>query len=317
LPAVEEIAQTKTGLRHLRLMAALTELEPLDANRQVGVGPLYNEPESWGLDRQGLFNDLDALQERGWIWFERSGAGIQTVVMVQPGVDAAEEFSQLKGNRRRRAQEIRDAVLNWLYDLHLAGVESSGISDFLASPNNQYLGDPYSEDELERAVSWLMAEEYIDGIETFNGELARPEITIKGMRVIETEQSVNKALTSAGMTVNEINISDSQGVNVAVASSNVTQSNTLTQDQIELMKRILGSVRSMLNPMVVGVTEDVAAVAQTIADEVDEEIHSSGPSAGKVKALLLKLTELAATGTVQGGVDALSVMMQQGISGIS
>ncbi|MBD1540614.1 hypothetical protein HC749_20945 [Arthrobacter sp. S13_S34] len=317
MPAVEEIAQTKTGLRHLRLMAAFTELEPLDANRQVGVGQLYNEPESWGLDRQGLSNDLDALQERGWIWFERSGAGIQTVVMVQPGVDAAEEFSQLKGNRRRRAQEIRDAVLNWLYDLHLAGVEASGISDFLASPNNQYLGDPYSEDELERAVSWLMAEEYIDGIETFNGELARPEITIKGMRVIETEQSVNKALTSAGMTVNEINISDSQGVNVAVASSNVTQSNTLTQDQIELMERILGSVRSMLNPMVVGVTEDVAAVAQTIADEVDEEIHSSAPSAGKVKALLLKLTELAATGTVQGGVDALSVMMQQGISGIS
>lgn len=317
MPAVEEIAQTKTGLRHLRLMAALTELEPLDANRQVGVGPLYKEPESWGLDRQGLSNDLDALQERGWIWFERSGAGIQTVVMVQPGVDAAEEFSQLKGNRRRRAQEIRDAVLNWLYDLHLAGVEASGISDFLASPNNQYLGDPYSEDELERAVSWLMAEEYIDGIETFNGELARPEITIKGMRVIETEQSVNKALTSAGMTVNEINISDSQGVNVAVASSNVTQSNTLTQGQIELMERILGSVRAMLNPMVVGVTEDVAAVAQTIADEVDEEIHSSAPSAGKVKALLLKLTELAATGTVQGGVDALSVMMQQGISGIS
>jgi hypothetical protein len=96
MPAVEEIAQTNSGLRHLRLMAALTELEPLDANRQVGVGTLYKEPERWGLDRQGLTNDLDALQERGWIWFERSAAGIQRVVMVQPGVDAAEEFSQLK-----------------------------------------------------------------------------------------------------------------------------------------------------------------------------------------------------------------------------
>jgi hypothetical protein len=298
-------------------MAALNELEPLDSNRQVGVGTLYKEPERWGLDKQGISNDLEALQERGWIWFERAVAGIQTVVVVQPGVDAAEEFGQLKGNRRRRAQEIRDAVLNWLYDLYLGGDEASGITDFLASPSNQYFGDPYSEDELERAATWLMAEEYVDGIATFNGELARPEITTKGIRVIETEQSVNKALTSAGMTVNEINISDSQGVNVAVASSNVTQSNTLTPGQIDQIEKILGSVRAILNPMAIGVTDDVAAAAQTIAGEVEEEIHSSAPSAGKVKALLLKLTELAATGTVQGGVDALNSMMQQGINGIA
>jgi len=296
-------------------MAALTELEPLDSNRQVGVGTLYMEPERWGLDKQGISNDLETLQDRGWIWFERTAAGIQTVVVVQPGVDAAEEFSRLKGDRRRRAQEIRDAVLNWLYDLYLGGDTASGITDFLASPSNQYFGDPYSEDELERAATWLMAEEYIDGIATFGG-LARPEIATKGIRVIETEQSVNKALTSAGMTVNEINISDSQGVNVAVASSNVTQSNTLTQAQIDQIEKILGSVRVMLNPMVIGVTDDVAAEAQNIAGEVDEEIHSSAPSVGKVKALLLKLTELAATGTVQGGVDALNAMMQQGINGI-
>jgi hypothetical protein len=110
------------------------------------------------------------------------------------------------------------------------------------------------------------------------------------------------------MTVHELNISDSQGLNVAVASSNVTQSNTLSPGQIDQLERILGSVRAMLNPMVIGVTQAAAAAAQTIADEVDEEIHSSAPSAGKVKALLLKLTELAATGTVQGGVDAVLVV---------
>ncbi|MFF1254928.1 hypothetical protein ACFVYC_20870 [Pseudarthrobacter sp. NPDC058329] len=315
--AVEDIAQTSTGLRHLRLMAALTELEPLDSNRQVGVGTLYNEPERWGLDKQGISNDLEALQGRGWIWFERAGAGIQTVVVVQPGVDAADEFGQLRGNRRRRTQAVRDAVLNWLYDLYLGGDEASGISDFLTSESNQYFGDPYSGDELERAATWLMAEEYIDGIETFSGELARPEITTKGIRVIEAEQSVNKALTSAGMTVNEINISDSQGVNVAVASSNVTQSNTLSKGQIDQLEKVIGSVRALLNPMVLGVTEDVAEAAQAITGEVEEEIHSSAPSAGTVKTLLLKLMELAATGTVQGGVDALNAIMQQGIDGMS
>ncbi|MBT2586462.1 hypothetical protein [Arthrobacter sp. ISL-95] len=317
MPAVEEIAQTSTGLRHLILMSALTELKPVDSNRQVGVELLYKEPERWGFDKQVISNDLEALQERGWIWFERSLVGIQTVVIVQAGVDAAEDFSQLKGNRRRRAQEIRDAVLNWLYDLYLQGVEASGISDFLTSPSNQYLGDQYSEEELGRAATWLLTEDYIEGIETFGGELARPAITTKGIRVIETEQSVNKALTSAGMTVNEINISDSQGVNVAVASSNVRQSNTLTQGQIDQIEKVLGSVRAMLNPMVIGASEEVTMEAQTIVREVEDEIHSEAPSTGKVKALLLKLTELAATGTVQGGVDALNAMMQQGISGLN
>ncbi len=297
-------------------MVALTELNPLDSNRQVGVDVLFKEPDRWGLDKQAISNDLEALQERGWIWFERSLVGIQTVVIVQNGVDAAEDFGQLKGNRRRRVQEIRDAVLNWLYDLYVQGVEASGISDFLTSPSNQYFGDQYSEGELGRAATWLLTEGYVDGIETFGGELARPGITTKGIRVIETEQSVNKALTSAGMTVNEINISDSQGVNVAVASSDVRQTNSLTQGQIDQVEKILGSVRAMLNPMVIGASEEVTMEAQTIVREVEDEIHSESPSTGKVKALLLKLTELAATGTVQGGVDALNAMMQQGISGL-
>lgn len=116
--------------------------------------------------------------------------------------------------------------------------------------------------------------------------------------------------------MNKVTISDSRGVNVAVASSNVVQSNTLTQGQIEQVERILGSVRAMLNPMVLGVTEGVTSEAQNVANQMEEEIHSPAPSTGKVKALMLKLIDLAATGTVQGRVDALTVMMQQGIAGM-
>jgi hypothetical protein len=142
LPAVEEIAQSNTGLRHLRIMTALTELEPLDSNRQVGVSPLYKDSERFGLDRQGLSSDLDALQDRGWIWFERSAAGIGTVIVAQPGVDAAEEFKELKNNPRRRVQEIRDAILNWLYDLYLGDDHARVLATFSLATGHTSSGTP-------------------------------------------------------------------------------------------------------------------------------------------------------------------------------
>jgi hypothetical protein len=314
MPEVESLAQSPSGQRQLRLMVALTELEPLDSDHQVDIDPLYKDAASWGLEAVTIDNDLEASKAKGWVRFWPDLGGIGTVVVDQPGIDAASAFKSLRNNPRRRAQEIRDAVLNWLYDQHLSGSHPSGVADFLTSSYGQYLGDPYTQEELSRASKWLQDEQYIDGIKTFGGGLARPNITTKGIRVIENEQSVNRALVSAGVTVNKVTISDSQGVNVAVASSNVTQSNTLTQGQIEQVERVLGSVRAMLNPMVLGVTEGVTTEAQIVANQVEEEIHSPAPSTSKVKALMLKLIDLAATGTVQGGVDALTVMMQQGIT---
>lgn len=316
MPAVEEIAQSNTGLRHLRIMTALTELEQLDSNRQVGVSPLYKDSERFGLDRQGLSSDLDALQDRGWIWFERSAAGIGTVIVAQPGVDAAEEFKELKNNPRRRVQEIRDAILNWLYDLYLGDDHAAGISDFLTSDRAHFFGEPYTEGEFTRAVRWLRDEEYVKGIGAFGGELVRPELTAKAIRTIETGKSVNELLTSAGVNVTEVHVQGSSGVNVAVDSSNVTQSNTLTQGQIDQVEKMLGSVRAMLTPSTAGVSDDVAAQAEVITGQLEEEIKSSAPQPTVVKALGLRLMELAATGTVQGVVDALNTVIAQGINGI-
>ncbi|MFE4834492.1 hypothetical protein ACFRAU_07400 [Arthrobacter sp. NPDC056691] len=96
----------------------------------------------------------------------------------------------------------------------------------------------------------------------------------------------------------------------------MTQSNTLTQSQIEEVEGTVGSVCAPLNPAVIGDSEEVAAEAQGVADEIQSEIESAAPNSGKVKALPLKLVELAATGTVQSGIDALNTLTQQGIAGM-
>ena len=190
----------------------------------------------------------------------------------------------------------------------------SALSDFLAAAQSHYLSDPYSQGELYRAAGWLLEEEYITGHKLSGGELARPSITPKGTRVVEAEESVNQALSAAGHTQNNVTITDSQSINVSLQSSNVSQSNSLTEWQVEAVERILGSVRAMLNPPVLGVTEEVAVEAKVVADEVDQEVHSPTPDRGRLKALLFKLVDLAATGTTQGGVDALTAMMQQGVA---
>lgn len=316
LSVVASLAQSRTGQRQLRLLQALTELEPLDNHHQVHVRPLRADSERWGLDAGAITSDLRYLQSLGMVECFESVAGINNVFVKQPGLDTVEEFRELRSNLRRRAQELRDIVLNWLYDEQLSGGKVKVLNDFLNSPRNQYLGDPFTEEELWRAGKWLLDQEYIDGMRAYGNILARPIVTTKGINVIETEQSVNKALNAAGVTMNNVTITGSQSVNVAVGSNNVTQSNSLTQGQIEQVEKILGSVRAMLNPAVIGVTQEVATEAQTAADEVEQEIHSPAPDGGKVKALLMKLADLAATGTVQGGVDALNALMQQGIAGI-
>ncbi|MEQ4567214.1 hypothetical protein [Paenarthrobacter sp. CAP02] len=315
MSTVESLVQTTSGLRHLQLLSGLVDWLPLSGERQVDVSELYTLAKLEERPRESVTSDLEALQEHRWIWFEKPGGGIDSVVVTQAGIDAAEDFKTLRTDPRRRVKEIRDAVLNWLYDEQLKGANVFGISDFLKSSKNHFLGEPYSEEELARASNWLIDEEYIDGTKTWGAELLRPTITTRGSKVIEAEQSVNKALDAAGVT-NNVTITGSQAVNVALQSSNVTQSNSMTRGQVEVVERILGSVRAMLNPMVLGVSDDVTTEAQNIANEVDGEIHSPAPDAAKVRALLLKLVDLAATGAVQGDVDALNAMMQQGINGI-
>lgn len=312
MSAVESLAQTTSGLRQLQLISTLVESEPLDNNGQVGVGALYEGAKNRGAARNSVTHDLEALQNSGWLWFERSAAGIQTVVLKQPGVDAAEEFEALKTNPRFRSRQIRKAVLNWLYDLHVQGGEASRVTDFLTSPSNEHFGERYTADELDRAVELLLDQKYMEAISTFDGGSALPTITSKGIDLVETGETA----TSSAPGGDIYNIHNSGALNLAPRSTNATQSITMTQGQVKQIEETLESLRLMLSPQFIGVTDEVAAEAQAILGDVDEEIHAEAPSGGKVKDWFMKLVDLAATGTVQAGVNALEAVVQQGINGI-
>lgn len=278
MSAVESIAQTVAGLRHLQLISALIETEPLDRQGQVGVGKFYDEAKIKGIARHNVTNDLEALRDQDWIWFEASSAGIQTVNLKQPGIDVAQEFDALRRDRRRRVRELRKELLNWLYDLYLDGRQAKEMDYFLTTSKNKYFGDPYTPKEIEREAVWLLTEGLIAGSQSFDPGLASPTITNKGIAVMEQDSSPAPAPRGGDI----YNIHNTGALNWAHNSSKVTQSNTLTQPQVEQVERTLGSVRAMLNPQFIGVTEDVAAEGQVIIGEVEAEIHSSAPNGGFV-----------------------------------
>lgn len=99
MPEVESLAQSPSGQRQLRLMVALTELEPLDADHQTDIDPLYKDAERWGLEAETIDSDLEALKAKGWVRFWSDLGGIGTVVVDQPGIDAA-SGSSLSGTTR-------------------------------------------------------------------------------------------------------------------------------------------------------------------------------------------------------------------------
>ncbi|MGN7149306.1 hypothetical protein ACTHQ6_09980 [Arthrobacter sp. SAFR-179] len=294
----------------MQLIATLVDFEHLDGNRQVGVGELYEDAVSRGLPRQSVTGDLQELQTRGWLWFEPSLAGIQTVTLNQAGVDVAEEFKALRSDPRRRTRQIREDVRSWLYDLYVRGEEASGITDFLTSPANQHFGDPYTEAELDRAAEWLLDEKHIEGILTFSGDLARPTITNKGISIVDNG-------TPAGDSGRgHITIHNSGAFNWSHNSSNVTQSNNLTQGQVDQVSEMLKTVIPLIASDLVRVSSETVAEAEAVADEIQQEIQSASAQPSRIKELAYKLVELAGTGGVQVGMSAVNSVVQQGIAGM-
>ncbi|WP_066299485.1 hypothetical protein [Arthrobacter luteolus] len=308
---VESLIESKQGQRQLRLLEVLAET--MDSGHRADTQAMEDDPGRWDFSEESLKSDLRAMKTWGWLIFEENHGGIGSVDIYQPGLDAVSAYKDLKSNPIRKMLHLRDVVLAWLYGQGALDVHVSAISDFLESGHNQYLGSPYSHKDVMRAADWLLQEEYIEGFKIFGGEIARPKPTPKGMRIVESEESVNQTPRVAGNTHNNINIQDSNSVNVAFQSSRVQQSSVLSQSQVQQVERALSSVRAMLNPDVLGVTSEDAAEARSIAEKADLEVHAETPDRGKVKALLGKLAELAATGTVQGAVDALISILQQAI----
>ena len=102
-----------------------------------------------------MTGDFESLQQREWLWFERSVAGIDEVVLTQTGLDVIEEFEELGSSPQKRAMAARDHMLRWLYDCYREGNPSPVIDRFFDSEFVNFYGAAFIEADIERAGDWL------------------------------------------------------------------------------------------------------------------------------------------------------------------
>lgn len=299
---VESLIQSQSGLRQLRLVEVLSGLAPVDDHHQVDIEALENDPGQYGFSTASIESDLEVMKGWGWVDFWASFGGIGSVILKQDGLDVAKEYRTFMKNKVRRNKACRDAYLRWLYE----GDDAPG--DFHSECT--FYGSPYSEQELKDAKNWLDEEGFIVGKKTADNDIYYAEITSKGTRAVESGRSVNDwHLGGISMTDRSINITGSNNVNVAQDSSNVTQSNTLTQEQLGKITDVIESYRALSGAL--NLPEEQLEAAETLVGEIEEETADVNADPGKIRKALERLTGIVAEYGAKGVSTAVIGVIEQ------
>jgi hypothetical protein len=120
--------------RQIRLLEYLVDASTA-SSYYVGLPDWVSDPRSEAY--AAAVTDLDLFEDSGFVSVSRTLAGPPHVHLLAPGVARVEEVRALRGERRERNQQVRDALLHWLHDCHLVGVDYPGTSDFVRSPFGQ------------------------------------------------------------------------------------------------------------------------------------------------------------------------------------
>jgi hypothetical protein len=129
------------------------------------LSALYNGDEEAALARR----DVTALGELGLVRpVTGGGPSLATVqASITPaGRARAAELTAGQRDRSGRQWACRSALLWWLYDVDAVETmkRSKTWDGFLADTRSSYFGDPFSEQEVDRAAAWLYRHKLIDGV---------------------------------------------------------------------------------------------------------------------------------------------------------
>ncbi|MEQ4567216.1 hypothetical protein [Paenarthrobacter sp. CAP02] len=113
------------------------------------------------------------------------------------------------------------------------------------------------------------------------------------------------------MTDRSINITGSQNVNVAQDSSNVTQSNTLTQEQLGKITDVIESYRALSSAL--NLPEEQLEAAETLVGEIEEETADVNGEPGKIRQALERLTGIVAEYGAKGVSTAVISVIEQAL----
>lgn len=275
----------------------------------VDLGPLFGDKDAG--EQRNVAAGLEELERRGWLalhktmdWDSWSGSLLPT------GADFAEQVQQHRGDTVGRRRAARDAILQWLYNAKAAGTASPVLTTTSLGSYGLYYGHPFTEQEVADAAVWLREQGYLRGSASSGGGIPRPTIAAVGEQVVEDGRSVNdRAPATADVPAVAINVTGSQGVNIAANSPGATQSVTLTKDQRQQILTVADALQAMAPSL--GLTPEHAAQAERDVVELREAAADPTADPGRVRGVLEQVRDTAVSAAASGMGNALVALVDQ------
>lgn len=262
-----------------------------DYRSETSFAPLPPGAEESGTDANQLaVQDLRNLQARGWVELsENYGDGVDTR-LLGPGWAFIEDVRAKRHDRPSRYKAARDAVLHWLHDGYLAaGGFAPGINGFTRSPYGLFYGEPFSDDETNKATLWLAEREFLSGQKWLGGGIGRPSITAKGITMAESGRSVNNPDPIVPPSVSTHIIGDHNTVQAASPGASMVVTTTITDDHRRQSLDLAGAIQQA--------ESGLAAEAAEAAVQLREAAQPGQDDPGVLRQALEKVQVTLMTGS--------------------
>ncbi|MFL4480533.1 hypothetical protein ACIPUB_19945 [Paeniglutamicibacter sp. ORCA_105] len=308
-----KLASTPIGARRLNLITAINENVDR-AGFEVSMKPFELSHDEYHGNYNVFLDDLRWFENQGWVWFEADGTGISGVVVKAAGSEAVRAFKTAREDIAARVKVARDNYLRWLYDCDMNGDTGLRYEDFRSSKHGSYLGVEFTDQEIGKAASWLIAKKYMTGNLMSAGYYTYPKITTAGSDIIEGPGSLAGIASSAYSSITNVNVNGSHGSNVNVGGSNVTQTATATVKQVQEAQKFVESGRVLAQHL--GLSPDLHSQVLEVIEEVEVEAATPNPKKNVLVELMAKARDLAVLGTATGMVNAFEQVANGAIAAI-
>lgn len=242
-------------------------------------------------------------------------SGPTGITLSHQGLQTARQIDEFRESARRRRQHLQGELLRWLFDQeeeHDAHYPSP--FKFLQA-GEDFLGVPYTEDDVQRAAERLQEQGYIKGAKTGNRpSVLRVTVTALGRAIVERGQQPgqHEAQEEAKVTINNYGPSNN-ALNSNHFSQNLTTGDGAWVQPMDQAITMLGTMDQA------GQFETPAAKAeaQELLEEADANRDSLTKDPQRAQKFLERLQDLAGKGAnaAMASIVTASVTQAMGMLG--
>jgi microcompartment protein CcmL/EutN len=264
-------------------------------------------PTELGGDPTTIMEGVAAsVEEHGWVKLVRTLGGLPATGarLTSVGQVHVRRLRTQRADGAARRVACREALLCWLYnEQEVLGVKSPSLNGFAKDPRGWFVGQAFSEDEVDRAAKFLKEARLVSGIGALGKPLLRANLLPAGIECVRqcdgaVETFLNRQRQSTGGTTIHV-----QGDNNAVAANSPQAQQTIVaianQLDLEELRRFAQGVKEAL-PLLKDLTEEDQSQATELVDQINTELAADKPDRKRLARLGAALRDIVTNAA--GGV---------------